>query len=720
MLASQEVANNNNTSGTTGSTALPQFHRYSVAHAAENMPEFDPASTSGKIKSAKAFVTRIRALQAHYGWSEFLVLEAAQQKLRGEAKLWNEESADVYTTFADFERDLLSMYPAFATPADVLEEILAQKRGPRENLDEFCRRMIVLGRRGKVPDADLVQYTIKRINHAQFATSIGCVQLQTMAELLQAVAVYNQKFPADRATHHHNNNEHHNTANTKEFARTSAGQQSDGRERKDGRSAMAASSTSSQVRCWNCSALGHTSNKCPAPKKECAICKRRGHDAKDCRATPKPADRVFRIERDGGRLATNSIDFEKQVTVNGETAQAYVDGGSTRSLISRSLAAKIGGVKPIDDEEPVYVKGFNGEPVECVNAVVPVVIVDEHKYVGPLLLVDDEQLYPDDVLLGTDLLCGGVGNYVLIGNNECKVVSSASNKSEQSNIEPVAELLKEFAHCFSETLKDLGKATTTAMHIELTTTTPVAQRGCRVPFAKRAFVSEMIEELLETGIIVPSRSPYAAQIVLVPKSSGEDRMCVDYRPLNAVTMKHHFPMPLIDEMMARLAGNRFFTTLDLMSGYYQIALDPDSQKYTAFDTHEGHYEFTRMPFGLANAPSVFQQCMNELQKELPPGELLVYFDDIVIPSKTIEEGVDRLRRFLGALTRFGLTLRMNKCVFLAERIKFLGHIVCSDGIEPSDNKVAAIAEFPEPRNANEGSPGSFVNSSAASPRSASR
>lgn len=244
-------------------------------------------------------------------------------------------------------------------------------------------------------------------------------------------------------------------------------------------------------------------------------------------------------------------------------------------------------------------------------------------------------------------------------------------------------------------------AKTTSMQIELTTTQPISRRGCRIPFAQRSNVTKMVNELLASGIITHSNSPYTAQLVIVKKTTGEDRMCVDYRPLNAVTVKHAFPMPIVEELLAKLAGNTFFTALDFMSGYYQVPVHPDSRKFTAFDTHEGHYEFARMPFGLVNAPSVFQACIIELVNRVPAGEAVAYMDDIVIPSASIEQGLDRLRRFLMAVADVGLTLRKEKCVFLAERIKFLGHNISKKGIEPGDKKTAAISEFPQPTNAHE-------------------
>lgn len=168
-----------------------------------------------------------------------------------------------------------------------------------------------------------------------------------------------------------------------------------------------------------------------------------------------------------------------------------------------------------------------------------------------------------------------------------------------------------------------------------------------------------------------------------------------------MTMKQPFPMPVVEEVLASLAGYTYFTTLDLMMGYHPIPVDEASRKYTAFVTHDGHFEYKRKPFGLVNAPSVFQNLINEVQQMLPSGEAITYLDDTIIPSIDIQQGIERLERFLNALKKVGLTLRKDKCVFLAENIKFLGHHVSANGIKPGCDKVAAIQKFPTPKNVHE-------------------
>lgn len=377
--------------------------------------------------------------------------------------------------------------------------------------------------------------------------------------------------------------------------------------------------------------------------------------------------------------------------------RGYIDGGSNRSLIGKTPAFAIGGVQPC---EPFEIRGFGANPITCTHMITTKVQVDGKEYEGDIHLVDDKHLEVNEVLLGTKLLCVN-GNKLVIGDGECFVLPNTDGDGKSCDKENLQKLIKKYEHCFSDELATIGKCKTTSMQIEVTTVTPVRLRPYQVPFAKQLTVKKLIDELMQNDIITKSTSPYASPIVLVAKPNGEDRLCVDYRSLNQITVKQPFPMPVIDELLAKLSGNKYFTSMDLISGYYQIPVEPNSQKYTAFVTHEGHYQFTRMPFGLVNAPSVFQSLMNDLISSLPPGEVVAYLDDTVIPSTTIKEGLERLERFLQALAKVGLTLRMDKCVFLRERIKFLGHSVSIDGIQPGDNKVNAIKDFPAPQNIHE-------------------
>lgn len=173
---------------------------------------------------------------------------------------------------------------------------------------------------------------------------------------------------------------------------------------------------------------------------------------------------------------------------------------------------------------------------------------------------------------------------------------------------------------------------------------------------QREKVKRMLAELEQCGIIRDSCSPYASPILLVDKGEQEDRMCIDYRGINKITKRDKYPLPVIEDQIDRLGGNTYFTSLDLKSGFYQIPMHPDSVEKTAFITPDGHYEFLRMPFGLANAPSVFQRAINKAPGDLRFMVALVYMDDILIPAPNVEKGFENLGLVLDALRRHNFTL----------------------------------------------------------------
>ena len=174
-------------------------------------------------------------------------------------------------------------------------------------------------------------------------------------------------------------------------------------------------------------------------------------------------------------------------------------------------------------------------------------------------------------------------------------------------------------------------------HIETGDVRPIHQHPRRIPFALREKVDEMVQDMLDQGVIQHSHSPWASPIVLVAKRDGTTRFCVDYRRLNSVTKMDVFPLPRIDDSIDILSHSRYFSTLDLRSGYWQVKMASESIEKTAFATHSGLYEFVVMPFGLCNAPSTFQRLMERVLTGLARDVCIVYLDDILVMGTTFEE-----------------------------------------------------------------------------------
>ena len=225
---------------------------------------------------------------------------------------------------------------------------------------------------------------------------------------------------------------------------------------------------------------------------------------------------------------------------------------------------------------------------------------------------------------------------------------------------------------------------------------PIKQQPRRIPFCHKEKVSQLVNDMLEKKVIQPSSSAWASPIVLVPKKDGTQRFCVDYRRVNAVTKKDVYPLPRIDDILDTLSGTKYFSTLDLYSGYWQIQLDPETREKSAFTTHSGLYEFTRMPFGLCNAPATFQRLLQTVLAGLEGKFCFVYIDDILVCSKSFEEHLQHLQQIFERLRKAGLTLKPKKCSFLQSQVIYLGHVISSDGISPDPSKIQRVRDYPIP------------------------
>lgn len=260
---------------------------------------------------------------------------------------------------------------------------------------------------------------------------------------------------------------------------------------------------------------------------------------------------------------------------------------------------------------------------------------------------------------------------------------------------------KEVPHAFARHELDVGGLSGVTHRIELEPHVPFKERTRRVSPADFNDLKRHLQDLLAAGIIEESSSPYASPIVLVRKKNGDLRMVVDYRRLNNLTKKDAYPLPRIEETFTLLSGSKWFTVLDLKSGYYQLEVEPSDRPKTAFTTPFGTWQFRRMPQGLTNSPATFQRTMEKVMAGLNLQEVITFLDDLIVFSDSLEQHEERLMKVLKRIADFGLKLSPSKCKFFQTKVKYLGHVISAQGIQPDPDKVAAIREWPRPQTVRE-------------------
>ena len=266
------------------------------------------------------------------------------------------------------------------------------------------------------------------------------------------------------------------------------------------------------------------------------------------------------------------------------------------------------------------------------------------------------------------------------------------NSEQKENVE---EMLTRMSHVFAKDSTDLGHTTEIVHEIRLTDNVPIKGACRRVPPGQMEEFRRAVSDLLEAGVIRESRSPYASPVVLVRKKDGGLRVCVDFRKLNAKTIKDAYPIPRITETLEALQGAKWFCSLDLQSGYLQVGVRERDKPKTAMTTPFGLYEFNRMPFGLTNAPATFQRLMERCLVGLNLRICLVYLDDVIVFGSSFEEVLERLETVLKRLGDFGLKLKASKCQLFYTKLSYLGHVVSAAGVSPDPDKIAALQEWLE-------------------------
>uniref|UniRef100_A0A2N9FNH1 RNA-directed DNA polymerase n=1 Tax=Fagus sylvatica TaxID=28930 RepID=A0A2N9FNH1_FAGSY len=472
-----------------------------------------------------------------------------------------------------------------------------------------------------------------------------------------------------------------------------------------------------------CSFCGMSHEGQPCAIKLCYTCKQPGHYARVCptkgsgsSSSPQTQKSDASVKRVQGRVyALTTQDAQATDTVVtgilplfSTPARVLFDPGSTHSFISCGFVRNI---------------ARSPEPLEyelSVSTPLGDTLMSNLVLKSCMFCIEGRELSADLVLLGMhdfDVILGMnwlAAYHASVDCFEKEVVFRPPGKGCRGFLASVVDLQKkeleiedipvvrEFPDVFPEDLPGLPPDREVEFSIDLVPgTAPISKAPYRMAPAELKELKEQLEELLDKGFIRPSASPWGAPVLFVKKKDGSMRLCIDYRELNRVTIKNKYPLPRIDDLFDQLQGAQVFSKIDLRSGYHQLKIKSEDIPKTAFRTRYGHYEFLVMPFGLTNAPAVFMDLMNRVFHEYLDRFVIVFIDDILVYSKSLEEHEDHLRIVLQILRDKKLYAKLKKCEFWLNQVVFLGHVVSKDGITVDPSKIEAVVSWDRPTNVSE-------------------
>lgn len=643
------------------------------------------------------------------GWNELQKLVFAKKSLKGLAKLFVQSERGI-KTWSELKSRLLSEFSTRINSAQLHEMLRQRKMKADESVHQYYLIMKELASRGRIEDEALIQYIIDGIPDST-TNKIVLYEAKTLVELKEKMNTYS-KIRSKQSNYGMKNRQ---TFTAKPEVKKETEVKREG-----------------GLVCYNCNERGHGIRSCPKPKRErgsCYKCGAMGHTKQNCpqRGTTAPTPAGSATNNTTAYLEDQHVTipcYTLSISLEVGNFRAVLDTGSPISLLDINSIPNSFVIKP--NNENLIFEGINGSKLCILGRLVQNIEIG--KYITSVnFYVVPSNTIKCNCLLGRDFLCNPEFEVVLtdkielrkrqndeqlepngfqellqinVADYNIKVKLDVNNKLEWSVNQRVHEIFEQY---YLEPIRPCEPLTKLELELVMKANhKPFFYNPRRLSYNEKEAVKEILNDLLSRNIIRPSSSQYGSPIVLVRKKNGEYRMAVDYRELNKMMIRDHFPIPRIDEQIDGLRDKRYFTRLDLKDAFHHIKLKENSIPYTAFVTFMGQYEWIRMPFGLSSGPSFFMRFISTAFRDLlEKNKILMYLDDLLIATETVEENLQILKEVLIIMVNNKLDLRIEKCKFLLTEIDYLGYIIDHRGIRPNPANVSAITEYPIPRNFHE-------------------
>lgn len=678
-------------------------------------------------ENVRRWIQRVEKVAQVHRAPDDVTLLAASSRLGKTARRWFDlGSGSMIESWMGFKEAIIKRFDRKILFHVALQKAEARKWNfAKETFQEYAMDKLTLIHRLDLPEEDQIHLLI---------SGIGDRLLRVTASALRADDV-------DHFLHEM----HRITSATQNFERKSTG---------------GSKADRGDQQCYGCGKKGHIQKNCYAAESICGQCKTKGHFTKDCprgrkeQPTAKAASMrsstaaTISAVSETAESAGNSAETEEVVgyvspqnlnglsvdgsplkinIVNGKPCElfALLDTGSPVSfIIPKIYTSHFGRTIEMLSPSTRNLTAVNNTPVEIHGVVKSAIGIDQLP--GRTFPIEFQVLKENK--LGTHMIIGRD----FLDNNEV-AVTYKPNKKEKISLSNtfhaelagigLCEMTDKFKELYEsieidfdttikknliETLRYNEKQSIPVIEdnycvkINLKDELPYAYAPRRFAFAEKEQLRTITDDLLARGIIKNSVSPYCSRIVPVKKKNGNLRLCVDLRPLNNKVIKQKYPFPLIEDCISNLGGKSVFTLLDLKDGFHNIKVHPEYTKFFSFATPDGQFEYTRLPFGYCEAPAEFQKRLVQiLQPLIRKNKVIVYIDDILIASDSIEANLETLKEVMCELKKYNFELNWQKCHFLKKSIEYLGYIISEQGITLSERHTQAIKDFPVPKNVHE-------------------